>query len=330
MISVIVPVYNVEDCLGFCLDSILAQSFKDFEVICVNDGSTDTSLEILKEYEKNDERIRIISQKNGGLSNARNTGLKAALGKYISFIDSDDFIAPDMYECLFQRAEQAQADVTLCNLKLYFEDTGKHDYYRDEVLYYHLKDKVFTVGQVPEIIACIAAWDRLFLHSFLKECGVHFLEGKIYEDVPFCVETTLRARRMALVPDHLYYYRKARAQSITGQESQKGEKHRGDFIEIHRYAQRVMRDARCDDAIWIAHLEQFIGQAMMHNAYCNTRKQYKNFFAATRSLFDEKMFRLSQHLKDESKRDFAKRLEADDPKGAKRILGQVYPGSIRH
>lgn len=330
MISVIIPVYNVENCLAYCLDSILAQTFGDFEVICINDGSTDNSLNILREYEKKDKRVHVISKENGGMSSARNRGLQAAQGKYISFIDSDDFITPDMFDRLYQRAEQAQADITICNLILYFEDTGKYGYYRDEVLYYHLKNKVFTVEQAPKIVACIAVWDRLYLHSFLRECGVRFIEGKIYEDVPFSVETALKAQRMALVPDHLYYYRKARDQSITGQESRRGVKHRSDFIEIHRYTQQMMRDGDYSDAVWSAHLDHFIGQVMMHNAYCETRKEYKDFFVATRSLFDERMYTLCKQLKDVSKQDYAKRLEAGDPAGARNILRQVFPDSIRH
>ena len=92
MISVIVPVYNVENYLGKCLDSLINQTYKDIEIICINDGSTDNSLNILREYEQMDSRIIIIDQKNGGLSNARNIGLKEAAGEYIMFVDSDDWI----------------------------------------------------------------------------------------------------------------------------------------------------------------------------------------------------------------------------------------------
>ncbi|MGI6114937.1 glycosyltransferase, partial [Luoshenia tenuis] len=287
-------------------------------------------LQILQAYAERDPRVRVISQENGGMSNARNTGMDAARGKYISFIDSDDFIAPDMLERLYNRAEQAQAELVICNLMLYFEDTGKYGYYRDEVLYYQLKNRVFDLEQAPEMVACIAVWDRLYLRSFLQESGVRFIEGMIYEDVPFTVETVLKARRMAVVPDHLYYYRKARDQSITGQESRRGVKHRSDFIEIHRYTQRVLRESGCSDAVFSAHLDHFIGQAMMHNAYCDTRRQYREFFAETRALFDGRMYALCAQLKDAGKRDFARHLEADDPTGARRVLCQVFPGAIRH
>ena len=101
-VSVIVPVYNTEKYLPQCLDSIINQTFTDFECICINDGSTDNSLSILEEYAKKDSRIRIISQKNAGLSNVKNVGIKNATGIYITFIDSDDFVSLDYIEKLFK------------------------------------------------------------------------------------------------------------------------------------------------------------------------------------------------------------------------------------
>ena len=97
-VSVVIPVYNVEDYLRDCLDSIVNQTLKDIEIICINDGSTDNSLEILEHYKSKDERIKVISQENGGISAARNKGIDLASGDYISFIDSDDYIDNNFYE----------------------------------------------------------------------------------------------------------------------------------------------------------------------------------------------------------------------------------------
>ena len=114
-ISVIIPVYNVEKYLGECLDSILAQTFQDFEIICVDDGSTDRSLDILQEYKRKDDRFVIFQQRHAGAGAARNHGLKLAEGKYIQFLDSDDYFEPTLLEELYTRAEKFGSDLTVCS-----------------------------------------------------------------------------------------------------------------------------------------------------------------------------------------------------------------------
>ena len=114
-LSIIIPVFNVEKYVQTCLDSVIEQSFRDFEVIVVDDGSTDGSPAICDAAAKQDGRIRVIHQRNGGLSAARNAGLDIARGEWIGFLDSDDFILPDMYEKLMNAAEKARADIAVCN-----------------------------------------------------------------------------------------------------------------------------------------------------------------------------------------------------------------------
>ncbi len=109
-VSVIIPVYNVEPYLKQCMDSVVGQTLKDIEIICVDDGSTDGSLDILKEYATEDSRIQIIEQKNAGAGAARNNGMRHATGKYLSFLDSDDFFEPRMLEKAYDLAEKDQAD----------------------------------------------------------------------------------------------------------------------------------------------------------------------------------------------------------------------------
>ena len=116
LISVIVPVYNIEAYLRKCIDSILAQTYTNLEIILVDDGSTDNSGEICNEYAAKDARIRVIHKGNGGLSSARNTGIDIATGKYIGFVDSDDYLAPDMYEKLLGAIVNNHADISVCNV----------------------------------------------------------------------------------------------------------------------------------------------------------------------------------------------------------------------
>ena len=125
LVSVIIPVYNVEKYLNQCLDSVIAQTLTDIEIICVNDSSTDGSLGILEEYEKKDKRIRVVTQPNSGAGAARNRGLSMASGKYLSFLDSDDFFEPDMLELAYQKAEEDSADFVVFNSNQYYTDKGK-------------------------------------------------------------------------------------------------------------------------------------------------------------------------------------------------------------
>ena len=112
-ISVVIPVYNTQNYLNECIDSVLNQSFKDFEIICINDGSTDNSLSILSDYEVSDERIKVISQQNRGLGASRNEGLKLAQGEYVLFLDSDDYLTPDALEKLYNQAYANDLDLIL-------------------------------------------------------------------------------------------------------------------------------------------------------------------------------------------------------------------------
>lgn len=115
LISVIVPVYNVEKYLPKCLDSLLAQTWQELEIIVVDDGSPDNSWDIMQEYARRDSRVRLIRQKNGGLSAARNAGVEAARGEWIGFLDSDDYVAPEMYERLYRAAVEQGAQMAVCS-----------------------------------------------------------------------------------------------------------------------------------------------------------------------------------------------------------------------
>src|SRR4051812_9727086 len=127
-ISIIVPVYNVEKYLSRCLDSLLTQTLTDIEVIAINDGSTDSSLNILINYREMDNRLKIIDQLNGGVSSARNAGIKAANGNYIGFVDPDDWIDNEMYENLYQMVQTEQADIVMCS---YIREFGTHSKAKD-------------------------------------------------------------------------------------------------------------------------------------------------------------------------------------------------------
>ena len=114
MISVVIPVYNVDKYVGKCLSSLVEQTYRDFEIIAVNDGSTDNSLDILRHFEQKYDFITVIDKKNGGMSSARNAGMKIARGEYISFVDSDDYVAPTFFEELYDACAEYGADISCC------------------------------------------------------------------------------------------------------------------------------------------------------------------------------------------------------------------------
>lgn len=212
--SVIVPVYNVEKYLRECLDSVLNQSYPDWEAICVNDGSTDGSAAILEEYAQKEARVKVVSQPNGGLSAARNTGLKAASGEYVLFLDSDDWLEPQALEVL---ASKLDGEDMLCfSGRRYFEDERAYhepdrltareypsgmDYYNDNALAH--RDFAFV---------CVVL--RAYRRSFLLDNELFFKEGIYHEDDLFTPKACFFARPVKVIGECLYDYR-VRANSIT-------------------------------------------------------------------------------------------------------------------
>lgn len=220
VISVIVPVYNVENYLAKCLDSILCQTFSNIEIICVNDGSTDSSRKILEEYKHKDSRIKIVDKKNGGLSSARNAGMKVATGEFYSFIDSDDWIDITMLEKLYNNMLEHESDIAICAVHQFDETNQKID---DSNPYYTLEyfDKTFDnrafsyVNTKPFIMdVCVMAWNKLYRRSLIEKCQAEFPDGLIFEDGPFFFTIFFKTQKVSIVRDFLYYYRINRKNSI--------------------------------------------------------------------------------------------------------------------
>lgn len=213
MISVIIPVYNVEKYLNQCLDSVCNQSFKNLEIICVNDGSTDNSLEILKDYSKKDDRIKIISQDNNGLGHARNTGLKHAAGDYVFFLDSDDFLCENCLEELYLNITSNGSDLVIFNFFIFHEreDTYNSAGLLINELFGELDYNNFTFNykDIKKYIMdeYFAAWFKLYKKEFLDKHELCFPEGIAFEDVLFQIQSFLYAEKISFLPKSLYNYR---------------------------------------------------------------------------------------------------------------------------
>lgn len=219
-LSIIVPVYNVENELACCLDSILAQTFKNFEVICVNDGSTDESVQILEKYALFDDRIKIVTKENAGLSSARNAGIEAAQGEYIGFVDSDDWVSPLMFEKLYNNAKTRESDITYCNVVWFNSNTRKFFAVQNgvtDILEKNFSNTGFYDDQInPALffeIPC-SAWNKIYRTEFLKSNNIIFKEGYVFEDVPFYTETFLKAKKISFDKNRYYIYRANREGSI--------------------------------------------------------------------------------------------------------------------
>ena len=218
-VSIIIPVYNTEKYLKECLDSIIAQSFKNFEIICVNDGSTDNSLAILEEYQKQHSNLKIITQKNGGAGKARNTGLEAAKGKYICFWDSDDIFEPKAIETLYNQAEKTEADITICRSQMFNTETKQIIpmplVIREDLLN---GKNIFSRNTIPEKIFQISvgwAWDKLFKTEFIKKYNLNFPPLKSSEDSAFTLSAIMLATKISYTNDILINYRVNNPKSIS-------------------------------------------------------------------------------------------------------------------
>ena len=202
-ISVIVPVHNVQEFLKDCLNSLINQSFTDIEIICVNDGSTDLSGYILEQYKLKDSRLIVINQENGGLSNARNNGIKVANGEYICFVDSDDFVHEDYCQKLHDAITKQYADYAICNFY-----SGDNDKWKK-------RSSLKLSNRKQDSIYAVSAWNKLIKKEFLTVNELKFPDGEIYEDTIFSLKLNVLAQKVAVVEDYLYYYR-VRNDSITG------------------------------------------------------------------------------------------------------------------
>lgn len=220
-VSVIVPVFNTEEYIGECLDSILAQSLQEIEVICINDGSTDHSLEILQEYATKDDRVTVLDQLNAGQSVSRNRGLQKAKGEYVYFMDSDDLITSHMLEETYSLCKEKNLDV------LYFSGTSffENDNLKQEQEWfssaYYRKGDYTEVVEGPQMLKLLYDQGAYFVspclqiirREYIEENNLQFPEGIVHEDNSFTFKALLSAKRVFCVND-IYFYRRVRTESV--------------------------------------------------------------------------------------------------------------------
>jgi glycosyltransferase involved in cell wall biosynthesis len=219
-LSIIVPVYQAENYLKRCVDSILNQTFGNFELILVNDGSTDRSGEICNAYALQDNRIKVVHQNNGGQAFARNSGIKLAGGTYVGFVDNDDMIEPDMYDCLIHNAKEFNTDISACS---FIQDNGDGTKTaRDHTLGKVLLNNVDGVREfLSRKSLDIYIWTKIYRRAFIEKHHILFEEGKIDEDFLFNFEAFTKAQTTIMedVPKYIYFHREDSASRMYSKQN---------------------------------------------------------------------------------------------------------------
>ncbi|NHC43332.1 glycosyltransferase [Bacillus sp. MM2020_1] len=204
-ISIIVPVYNIEQLLAKCIDSILAQSFTNFELILVNDGSTDKSAEICNAYANLDNRVRVIHKKNGGTASSRNAGLEVATGKYIGFVDNDDYINKFMFETLYNSASVHSSDIVVCDYLHIDEDqycdTEKFDSGYKIQHFNNIEALDHIYSSKPTFVY---PWNKLYRRFLFKD--INYEVGNLYDDETVAHKLLYLSKKVTYIQTQLYYY----------------------------------------------------------------------------------------------------------------------------
>lgn len=240
-VSVIIPVYNVEAFLKECLESVVKQTLQEIEIICVNDGTKDNSMDIVKEYASKDERIIIVNKENGGLSSARNAGMNIASGEYVYFLDSDDYLRLEALEQIYQIAKKDNLDNVFFSAESFFENEEVKKKNKSYITYYDRKQEYKEVYTGQELFtlmekvsdfrpsACLQMPRRQMLEAY----GIRFFEGILHEDNLFSLQNMAVSERVKCIPDKLYM-RRVRDESIMT-ASNEIKKSVGYFVTIREF-----------------------------------------------------------------------------------------------
>lgn len=228
-ISVIVPVFNAEKYLKMCLNSLVSQTLKNIEIICIDDGSTDNSLATLDKFKSKDDRIKIIKQKNYGVSMARNNGISEAQGEYIGFVDADDWVDKDFFEKLYNAAQKYNADIATAG----YYRRGK--ILRSKKLNYKKEEKITNPTEKIKAVYIPKwnyIWNKIYKRESLLKIDIPFENGRYYEDMIWLVKVIYSLNSLVTVPNIFYHYRKNEGSIVT----QKSKKHSDD----RNYAEKEM------------------------------------------------------------------------------------------
>lgn len=219
-ISIIVPMYKVEDYVGKCLKSLLYQEFKDFEVLMINDGSPDKSVDIAREFARKDKRFRLIHRKNGGLSAARNTGIKFSRGEYLSFVDGDDFVSPTYLLTMYNAIVKTGADMAYCRYKFHFPKSNTNVAPPLKLLKQVMPIEKAMKCLISDFAMHHYAWNKLYKKSLFIDNNIRYLD-MYFEDISTTPRLLYYANKIVITDDYSYYYVKRPGSIMATMNAQK-------------------------------------------------------------------------------------------------------------
>lgn len=277
-LSIIVPIYNAEKFLEKCVTSLQKQSVTSVEIILINDGSQDSSLEICNRLALGDERIRVFNQKNSGQSKARNVGLDNACGEFITFVDSDDWVDEDYYEKLIDAAQRHEADVACGSIIRERKHSRKFriNYTKEECFTYP-QEKI-DAAKVPDM--CYV-WNKIYRASYLNDLKLRFIEGMFFEDVDFVTRAVYFSNKIVTVPATFYHY--WTNTNSTVKTMRKSDKKRMDSLISKKYVLEFFRKynltSRPRNLIRKKNCIKLFGLTILKSYEWETRKVYYLFGA---------------------------------------------------
>jgi|GEM_PF-1250312 len=280
-VSVVLPVYNTEAHLPQCMDSIVGQTLREIEIICINDGSTDRSGEILNEYAQRDSRVSVITQNNRGPGASRNAGMARARGQYLIFWDSDDDFDRKTLEHLYTRAEQTNADLCICNARDFDDVTGAkiaHNYLRKP----YPETETFCMADCMERIFDFTpgvCWNKLVRRDFMRETNILFPEGDMIEDQVVSMLQLSLAKRIAVCDKRLIHYRVNRGESLLGSYGKHPDAAINGFGECYR--QMSQRGLLEDPAVRRSFFDKIAGLYLYYLRFYGDFDQYCEYYEKT-------------------------------------------------
>lgn len=287
-ISIVIPVYNIENYLEICLDSILAQTFEDYEIICVNDGSKDNSLNILNKYSQKNNRIKVINQENSGSGSARNNGLRKATGKYIQFLDGDDYFEPEMLKTLYNLAEENNADIAVCSSRK-VDDEGNITETKNPNSPLNLAklqlNNVFNYKDYPEDIFNLTGtipWNKLYLRNMLVKNSLKFPSLTGPDDFCFVNMANVCAKRIIATNSELINYRYNRPGSVQTYRAN----HTIDIVKAGLYIKEFLKNKNLYNTLEKAYFKMIISAIRWETTLCN-EEQYTKFLKELKELLPE-------------------------------------------
>ncbi|MDE6445711.1 MAG: glycosyltransferase [Alistipes sp.] len=269
-ISFVVPVYNVEAYVAQCLDSIVGQTYPNIDIVVVNDGSTDGSLEIVRAYAAKDSRIKVVDQQNQGLSAARNAGMEHASGDYLWFVDSDDYVAPDACERIVSVLRSQSCDVLAVGRYRFWED-GRCVYDPISWGVCAVDGRTYLTETIIRGIFTASACNKVVRTDFVKHHSIRFRPGILYEDLYFTFQCLLQAENVALVEEPFYFYRQNRAGSIINSIKERDK----DVLETVGLLERYVAETAPE--LSDAHFFKVLIYGWVANAVCFKYPQRKPF-----------------------------------------------------